>query len=206
LKKLIIQYYYIEMNLNVYRAKTYLRQDPENRLYNGKIYSCYDFLGQALKDLDSRAYIVEELRRSGYEIDIVENREWYNDGHKYGYEAYFLIKSKIKKNSLVHQGGDILGSDNIGQYVTRRKSSVFWQTFDPYKIYRIIAFDPKFGLLYLCDAKDKYGNDIANLAEYDYNYPKEIKMVAEDEDLPIKEPTRKTNLIICYADDGFRLY
>jgi len=193
------------MNQNSYRAKVYLLGDPENRLYNGKIYSSHDFLGQALKDVNSRAYVVEELRQSGYKIEIVENQEWYNDGHKYGNETYFQIDSKIKKDTLLEQG-DMLGSDYIGRYVTRRKASDFWQTFDPYKIYRIIEYDTNYGLIYLCDAKDMYGNDIANLFEYDYNFPGEIQMVAEEDDLPINEPTRKQNLIICDDDGGFRLY
>jgi hypothetical protein len=196
-------------NPDAYRTKIYLLADPASRLYNGKIYSSQqvsdDFIFRALSDDDIRAYVITEICHMGFNVNIDKKLEWYRDAQGSYHEPYFEIISNINPNKRWSSDCDILDYGNVGQYVMRRKSSEFWKEFDPHKCYKIIEYDRNCGLLYLCDAKDEYGNDIANLAEYDRLFPGEIQIVSEDE-MPINEPTRKKHLIVCYDDDGFKLY
>ena len=195
-------------NQDAYRTKTYLLADSNSRLYNGKIYSSLvqgsdDFIFRTFSDDKARDYIITELRNRGIVVEIDKKEEWYRDAHGSSYDTYFEISSNIDSDRW--SAGDNLDYNNIGQYVMRRKESKFWKTFDPHKRYRLIEFDRNTGFLYLCDAKDEYGNEPVNLAEYDRMFPGEIEIIDEYE-LGINEPTKRKHLIVCPEDGGFKLY
>ena len=196
-------------NGDCYRTKCYLLADPKHRLFNGKCYRSVagdDFIHRTLSDSEMQEYVITELCMAGHVVEIEEHEEWHNDGHRSWTETYYEIVSNIDPIEAWDVEGDCLDYGNISSYVMRRKYSDFWKTFDPHKLYRILEYDRSYGLLYLCDAKDEYGNDIANLEEYVYHFPDEIELVPVGEESNITESTHHKHLIICHDDGGFKLY